>query len=190
MADAFRGHAPDSLFRGSHRERDQPALRRCSQCAASQLDFPRFLWPLLSGAPTVYGFGSAAAVCQANGCGFIPLHGERDEESQFGVSIPFRGWVFDADTFRTRAPQFFRSRRAGRIESLFSAHHRERPHPRMGGHPALAAHRPPRPASPCLFQPDCPGRRSHHRRSDRFFSLDLRPARSRPAQHAQLSAGM
>ncbi len=26
-------------------------------------------------------------------CGFIPLHGERDEEHQFGVTIPYRGWV-------------------------------------------------------------------------------------------------
>jgi hypothetical protein len=38
---------------------------------------------------------------------FVPLHGERDEESQFGVTIPYRGWVLDADTFRTRARNFF-----------------------------------------------------------------------------------
>ncbi len=34
---------------------------------------------------------------------FAPLHGERDEEYQFGVSIPFRGWVLAEDTFQTRA---------------------------------------------------------------------------------------
>ncbi len=28
--------------------------------------------------------------------GFVPLHGERDEEHQFGVTIPFRGWTLDA----------------------------------------------------------------------------------------------
>lgn len=39
--------------------------------------------------------------------GFIPLHGERDEEHQYGVTIPFRGWTLDADTFLTRARNFF-----------------------------------------------------------------------------------
>jgi outer membrane cobalamin receptor len=39
--------------------------------------------------------------------GFIPLHGERDEEHQYGVTIPFRGWTLDADTFLTRAKNFF-----------------------------------------------------------------------------------
>jgi hypothetical protein len=34
---------------------------------------------------------------------FAPLKGERDEEYQFGVSIPFRGWVLEEDTFQTRA---------------------------------------------------------------------------------------
>jgi TonB dependent receptor/Carboxypeptidase regulatory-like domain/TonB-dependent Receptor Plug Domain len=39
--------------------------------------------------------------------GFVPLHGERDEEHQFGVTIPFRGWTLDADNFLTRAHNFF-----------------------------------------------------------------------------------
>ena len=39
--------------------------------------------------------------------GFIPLHGERDEEHQFGLTIPFRGWTLDADNFLTRATNFF-----------------------------------------------------------------------------------
>jgi hypothetical protein len=34
---------------------------------------------------------------------FAPLHGERDHESQFGVTIPYRGWALDADTYQTRA---------------------------------------------------------------------------------------
>jgi len=34
---------------------------------------------------------------------FAPLKGERDKEYQFGVSIPFRGWVLEEDTFQTRA---------------------------------------------------------------------------------------
>ncbi len=39
--------------------------------------------------------------------GFVPLHGERDEEHQFGVTIPFKGWTLDADNFLTRANRFF-----------------------------------------------------------------------------------
>ncbi len=35
------------------------------------------------------------------------MHGERDEEHQYGVTIPFRGWTLDADTFLTRAKNFF-----------------------------------------------------------------------------------
>jgi hypothetical protein len=37
---------------------------------------------------------------------FQPLRGERDEEHQFGVQIPFRGWLLDAGTFKTRAKNF------------------------------------------------------------------------------------
>ncbi len=39
--------------------------------------------------------------------GFVPLHGERDEEHQFGVTIPFHGWTLDADNFQTLAKNFF-----------------------------------------------------------------------------------
>lgn len=38
---------------------------------------------------------------------FVPLRGERDEERQFGVTIPFKGWVLDADNFLNRAQNFF-----------------------------------------------------------------------------------
>ncbi len=38
--------------------------------------------------------------------GFVPLLGERNEEHQFGVQIPFRGWLLDADTFENRGRNF------------------------------------------------------------------------------------
>ena len=38
---------------------------------------------------------------------FIPLHGERDDEAQVGVTIPFRGWTVDAATFRNHVSNFF-----------------------------------------------------------------------------------
>jgi hypothetical protein len=34
---------------------------------------------------------------------FGPLRGERDHEYQFGLSIPFHGWVLEEDTFQTTA---------------------------------------------------------------------------------------
>ncbi len=39
--------------------------------------------------------------------GFIPLHGERDEEHQYGLTIPLWGWTIDADNFLTRARNYF-----------------------------------------------------------------------------------
>ena len=39
--------------------------------------------------------------------GFIPLHGERDEEHQYGVTVPLWGWTIDGDTFLTRAKNYF-----------------------------------------------------------------------------------
>jgi len=38
---------------------------------------------------------------------FLPLHGERDEQRELGLAIPFQGWVFDLSNFRTGARNFF-----------------------------------------------------------------------------------
>ena len=57
--------------------------------------------------PLLTASGPLLQLCTDNGCTFIALHGERDEEYQFGVAIPFRGWTLDADTFRTRVNNFF-----------------------------------------------------------------------------------
>ena len=50
--------------------------------------------------------GPALEFAQTSNDNFIPLNGERDEEHQFGVQIPFKGWLLDADTFETRARNF------------------------------------------------------------------------------------
>ncbi len=57
--------------------------------------------------PLVTASGSLINLCNQSDCGFIALPGERDEESQFGATIPWRGWTLDADTFRTRVRNFF-----------------------------------------------------------------------------------
>ncbi len=57
--------------------------------------------------PLLTASGPLEQFCMENDCTFIPLHGERDEEFQFGVTMPFQGWTLDADTFRTRVNNFF-----------------------------------------------------------------------------------
>ncbi len=56
--------------------------------------------------PLVTIAGPVLSYAQSSNTGFAPLHGERDEEHQFGVQIPFKGWLLDADTFQTEAANF------------------------------------------------------------------------------------
>jgi hypothetical protein len=56
--------------------------------------------------PLLTARGPIIQFAQANDTTFTPLHGERDEEHQFGVQIPFRGWLLDADTFKSRVNNF------------------------------------------------------------------------------------
>jgi TonB dependent receptor/Carboxypeptidase regulatory-like domain/TonB-dependent Receptor Plug Domain len=56
--------------------------------------------------PLLTASGPVVQFAQANDTDFLPLHGERDEEHQFGVQIPYRGWLLDADTFKTRVNNF------------------------------------------------------------------------------------
>ncbi len=60
-------------------------------------------------APPLLTFSGPALVNAANGQGysFGPLNGERDEEYQYGVTIPYRGWNLDVDSFHTLAHNFF-----------------------------------------------------------------------------------
>ncbi len=41
------------------------------------------------------------------GFGFSPLRGERNEENQFGITIPLHGWTLDGDRFHTHTRNFF-----------------------------------------------------------------------------------
>ncbi|MGH9704505.1 MAG: TonB-dependent receptor [Candidatus Acidiferrales bacterium] len=41
------------------------------------------------------------------GFSFLPLRGERDQEWEVGLAIPFHGWALDTDHFQTRARNFF-----------------------------------------------------------------------------------
>ncbi len=43
----------------------------------------------------------------SEGLGFIPLRGERDQEHQFGLTIPLRGWAFEVNDYHQRARNYF-----------------------------------------------------------------------------------
>ena len=60
--------------------------------------------------------GPLLEFAQTQNVSFVPLHGERDEEHQFGLTIPVRGWSFDFDTFETRVSNFFDHNNIGESE--------------------------------------------------------------------------
>ena len=41
------------------------------------------------------------------GFSFAPIHGETDEQREFGLTIPLRGWTLDFSNFQTHARNFF-----------------------------------------------------------------------------------
>jgi hypothetical protein len=51
--------------------------------------------------------GPLAEFAVEQGFAFLPLKGERDEQYEFGLTIPVQGWIFDTDAFRTNARNFF-----------------------------------------------------------------------------------
>jgi hypothetical protein len=51
--------------------------------------------------------GPLVSYATSNDTSFLPLHGERDTERMFGVTIPVRGWTIEADYFVTESTNFF-----------------------------------------------------------------------------------
>lgn len=50
---------------------------------------------------------------------FTPLPSERDEEHQFGVEIPYKGWMLDVDTFENRVKNFLDHSNLGESNMYF-----------------------------------------------------------------------
>jgi outer membrane receptor for ferrienterochelin and colicin len=55
----------------------------------------------------------------AQGLGFIPLHGERDQEHQFGLTIPLRGWAVEVNDYHQRARNYFDHNAIGNSNVFF-----------------------------------------------------------------------
>ena len=71
------------------------------------------------GPPLVTASGPLLAFVTAQNLGFIPLHGERDEEYQVGVTVPLQGWTADVDRFQTTATNFFDHNPVGNSNVFF-----------------------------------------------------------------------
>jgi outer membrane receptor for ferrienterochelin and colicin len=55
----------------------------------------------------------------AQGLGFIPLRGERDQEHQFGLAIPVRGWSLEVNDYHLRARNYFDHNAIGNSNVFF-----------------------------------------------------------------------
>jgi len=67
---------------------------------------------------------SSSVLNYASGLGggensFSPLPSERDEEHQFGIEIPYRGWMLDVDTFKNRVNNFLDHSNLGESNMYF-----------------------------------------------------------------------
>ena len=51
--------------------------------------------------------GPLLAYAESSALAFLPLHGERDEEYQVGLTVPWAGWTIDVNHFRTASRNFF-----------------------------------------------------------------------------------
>ena len=87
---------------------------------------PRLLWTFRAfyghyyqAPPIETVSGPLISQCEPPTCGFLPLHGERDEEHQFGVTIPYHGWVLDADNFQTNVANFLDHNNIGTSNIFF-----------------------------------------------------------------------
>ncbi len=63
--------------------------------------------------------GPLADYAVSQGLGFIPLYGERDQEHQFGVTIPVRGWALEVNNYHQRAKNYFDHNNIGDSDIFF-----------------------------------------------------------------------
>jgi hypothetical protein len=92
----------------------------------ASLSIPRLNWVFRAfyghyyqAPPLLTASGPLLQFVTSNSLGFLPLHGERDEEHQFGVTIPVHGWKIDADTFKTIAQNYFDHNAIGESDLFF-----------------------------------------------------------------------
>jgi TonB dependent receptor/Carboxypeptidase regulatory-like domain/TonB-dependent Receptor Plug Domain len=101
------GGLRQSWFRGDFTEKEtDPRVGAAVQIPKLNWVFRGFYGRYYQPPPLLTATGPILGYANSQNTAFEPLHGERDEEHQFGVQIPFRGWLLDADNFKTRANNF------------------------------------------------------------------------------------
>ncbi len=107
-------------FRGSVTE------NATSPRAGVALRIPRLSWVLhgfygrfYQAPPLSSVSGPLLDLALNQGFGFIPLRGERDEEHQFGLTVPVRGWTLDMVYFRTGIKNYFDHNALGNSDIFF-----------------------------------------------------------------------
>ena len=70
---------------------------------------------------------------------FTPIPSERDEEHQFGIQIPYKGWLLDVANCQESRQQLPRSLQPRRIQHVLPHRRRWSTGARLGDDPALAA---------------------------------------------------
>ena len=119
MADPNPGRAPYPFQRRRYRNHNQPSLRRGLHGSTLKWTLRGFYGHYYQAPPLITASGPLLQFANNNNTTFVPLRGERDEEFQFGIAIPYRGWVLDADTFRTRVVNFFDHNNIGESDLFF-----------------------------------------------------------------------
>jgi hypothetical protein len=95
----------------------------------ASIEIPRLHWvlrgfyghffqpaPLLTVSSSVLNYASSLPGGEN---AFSPLPSERDEEHQFGIEIPYRGWMLDVDTFKNRVNNFLDHSNLGESNMYF-----------------------------------------------------------------------
>lgn len=96
-----------------------PRVGAALQVPRVKIVFRAFYGQFYQPPPLITASGPLLDFVTSQSLGFIPLRGERDEEHQFGVTIPYRGWSLDIDEFRTKAKNFFDHNNVGNSNIFF-----------------------------------------------------------------------
>ncbi len=94
------GGLRQTLFTGTFSENNtDPRLGAAVRVPRLGWVFRGFYGRFYQPPPLLTASGPILTYAMQQNTGFAPLHGERDEEHQFGVQIPYRGWLLDAVNF-------------------------------------------------------------------------------------------
>jgi outer membrane receptor for ferrienterochelin and colicin len=92
----------------------EPSENAVSPRLGGSLRIPRLNWVLRTfwgryyqAPPLSTVTGPLLDFAVTHGVAFIPMRGERDEEHQFGVTVPVHGWTLDVNNYHQRARNYF-----------------------------------------------------------------------------------